>query len=390
MKRIDWKFANGFDRRSPLVKSNMTLRLTRYAHDTLSPGYAVVEAQPLNERLQKFRDSLGLSQADLAAKLGVSTITLYRWETGSTRPSPLAARKLESIGFGVVKPFETNVMSVPRLKAQAEDGNTKTTAVRLRDHGKAVLRMQDKHVTTLPASFVRNGPPDQVAFHSKMLELQVDSILPISDLCPRLSMVEEVDGFGQTCQHLLEKPRLVCRIVEFKLWEPWLAPIHRTVSTACSSRATELLWCRLRIGGCVTPFAGSGTTAVECRLLGIPFVGIEICPLSAMMTRTKAEFPNDPKQLFGLSDEFITFYDAKWKEFIGKGAIGEVSHEAILKRKGNDIPAFANVERWFSKEALLGASIAVEFGMTKEGFAREAVLVALSSRMRSMGTLMST
>ena len=135
------------------------------------------------------------------------------------------------------------------------------------------------------------------------------------------------------------------------------------------------------------PFAGSGTTAVECRLLGIPFVGIEICPLSAMMTRTKSAFPNDPRLLFRLSEEFTGFYDAKWKAFVETCDIGGISHQTILEREGNSIHPFANVERWFSREALLGTSIAVEFGMTLEGFAREAVLVALSAKMRSIGNV---
>ena len=59
----------------------------------------------------------------------------------------------------------------------------------------------------------------------------------------------------------------------------------------------------------------------------------------------------------------------------------------ILQRAGNSIPHFTNVERWFSREALLGTSIAVEFGMQQEGFAREAVLVALSAKMRSIGNV---
>ena len=353
---------------------------------TLSRRSAGFEAQPLNERLRKFRDSLGLSQSDLAAELGISPITLYRWETGSTRPSPLDAGNLKSMGFGVVAPCETNVMSVPRLKKQAKEGNTKTTAARLRDQGKVLLGTREKRIMVIPAPFVRNGPPDQMDFHRKLLDLQAASILPLSDLYPRLSMVEEVGGFGRTCQHLLERPRLVAVSWNSNYGSHgW----HRYIGRFPSHVIRALLNYFGADSGSVVcdPFAGSGTTAVECRLLGIPFVGIEICPLSAMMTRTKAAFPNDPKQLLNLAEEFITFYDAKWNAFIGKRAIGEFSHEAILKREGNGIPPFANVERWFSKEALLGTSIAVEFGMNQEGFTREAVLVALSARMRSIGNV---
>ena len=47
--------------------------------------------------------------------------------------------------------------------------------------------------------------------------------------------------------------------------------------------------------------------------------------------------------------------------------INKIPHIAILDRDGGSIRPFANIERWFSKEALLGTSIAVEFGMKQEG-----------------------
>jgi site-specific DNA-methyltransferase (cytosine-N4-specific) len=135
------------------------------------------------------------------------------------------------------------------------------------------------------------------------------------------------------------------------------------------------------------PFAGSGTTAVECRLLGIPFVGIEICPLSCLITRTKAAFPAEPRLLTEVARSFTAFYKKRWKRFLNGRLISTVSHRHILARRGNPVPAFANVERWFTPEALLGVSIAVEFGMTLDGFARDAILLAISSRMRSIGNI---
>ena len=353
---------------------------------TLPSPLSIREIDPFNERLRKFRGSLGFSKADLAAKLGVSPVTLYRWETGTTRPSPLAAQKLEAMGFGVVSPGETNVATVPRLKHRSSKEGATAAAARLRDEGMTLLGTPNRRTAVLPAPFVRNGPLDQEAFHRRLLELQFESTLPPSDLNRRLSMVEEAKDFGHTSQHLLEKPRPVAVSWNSNYgshgWHRYVGrfPPHliRALLNHFGADSSSVV---------CDPFAGSGTTAVECRLLGIPFVGIEICPLSAMMTRTKAAFPNDTTLLFALAQEFNSFYDAAWRRFVGKDDINRLSHTAILNREGGSIPPFANVERWFSKEALLGTSIAVEFGMKQKGFAREAVLLALSSRMRSIGNV---
>ena len=353
---------------------------------TPSSPSPTVDSLPFNERLRKFRYSLGYSKADLAAELGVSPITLYRWETGSTRPSPLAAEKLGKMGFGVVASEETNITTVPRLNNRKATQDAKAAADKLRNEGMTVIGTPDRCTTALPASFVRNGPPDQAAFHRKLLNLQVESALPLPDLNRRLSMVEEVEGFGRTSQHLLEKPRPVAVSWNSNYgshgWHRYVGrfPSHviRALLNHFGADSNSIV---------CDPFAGSGTTAVECRLLGIPFVGIEICPLSAMMTRTKAAFPPDPNVLLGLARDFISFHDTAWTSFVGMRDIASVSHEEILARKGNGILHFANVERWFSREALLGTSIAVEYGMAQEGFAREAVLTALSAKMRSIGNV---
>lgn len=353
---------------------------------TSSSPSPIVDTLPFNERLRKFRYSLGYSKADLAAALGVSPITLYRWETGSTRPSPLAAEKLGAMGFGIVALEETNITTVPRLKNRASTDEASAAAAKIRDEAMTALRKKNRSMTVLPASFVRNGPPDQAPFHHKLLDLQIDSTLPIRDLYRRLSMVEEVQGLGHTSQHLLEKPRPVAVSWNSNYgshgWHRYVGrfPSHvvRALLNHFGADSTSIV---------CDPFAGSGTTAVECRLLGIPFVGIEICPLSAMMTRTKAAFPPDPNVFLGLARDFISFHDSAWTSFIGTRDIADISHETILARKGNSIPAFANVERWFSKEALLGTSIAVEYGLRQEGFAREAVLTALSAKMRSIGNV---
>ena len=199
-------------------------------------------------------------------------------------------------------------------------------------------------------------------------------------------MVEEVEGIGATAQHLLERPRSTALSWNSNYgshgWHRYVGrfPPHvvRSLLNFFGANANTLV---------CDPFSGSGTTAVECRLLGIPFVGIEICPLSCLLTRTKAAFPPQPNILTDLAESFMIFYDAKWNDFLKGRQASLIAHTELLARDGNPIARFANVERWFTPEALLGTSIAVEFALSLDGFARDATLLALSSKMRSIGNV---
>lgn len=43
--------------------------------------------------------AMGLTKEQLAAKVGVTFSTVNRWESGKSRPSPLALRRIEEL-FG--------------------------------------------------------------------------------------------------------------------------------------------------------------------------------------------------------------------------------------------------------------------------------------------------
>lgn len=45
----------------------------------------------------ELRTVLGLTQEQFAARLGVTFSTVNRWETGKSRPSPLAQRQIDSL-----------------------------------------------------------------------------------------------------------------------------------------------------------------------------------------------------------------------------------------------------------------------------------------------------
>jgi len=53
--------------------------------------------------LKKLRKILGLTQEKLADELGVSLATIVRWETGKTKPSPLARQRINQLVKEAVK-----------------------------------------------------------------------------------------------------------------------------------------------------------------------------------------------------------------------------------------------------------------------------------------------
>ena len=51
----------------------------------------------LPQLLKSLRKKLGLSQEELAQKLGVSFTSVNRWENEQTKPSKLARRQIEAL-----------------------------------------------------------------------------------------------------------------------------------------------------------------------------------------------------------------------------------------------------------------------------------------------------
>lgn len=49
----------------------------------------------LPRKIKAIRQKLGLSQEELAQKLGVSFTSVNRWENGQTKPSKLARRQID-------------------------------------------------------------------------------------------------------------------------------------------------------------------------------------------------------------------------------------------------------------------------------------------------------
>ena len=318
-----------------------------------------------------FRELRAWSQTQLAEQLGVSRVTVARWELGTSKPSALALTQLEALSQDDTK-FKKESSSL--------EASSKTSKKLSFSHRKVIRLVK-------PSPFVLNGPKDQNEFHKLLIELQEHKLAsPIEwDIYQsRLSLVESGED-EPTAQFVLEAPGQGA-----KSWSSNYGPHgwHRYVGRFPPHLVRALLnhFQATPNGVVCDPFTGSGTTLVEARLLGIPSIGIEICPLSSLISRTKSGFPTSTLKLKKLVPELEVFFELKRGDFIKKQG-SKFTHADVLKRKGNRIDNFVNIERWFTPTSLLGVSIVGEFAGTKSGFERELIITAISAKMRSIGNV---
>jgi DNA-binding transcriptional regulator YiaG len=55
------------------------------------------EDNDLRRKIRALRLKLGLTQEQFAAKVGVTFSTVNRWESGKSKPSPLAMRQIKEM-----------------------------------------------------------------------------------------------------------------------------------------------------------------------------------------------------------------------------------------------------------------------------------------------------
>lgn len=335
------------------------------------------EGDPVSRRIEKLRAGLGLDREEFAALVGVKAITVLRWETGTSKPSAAAALRLTALGMGELAAADTKAASTPRLSL-APEADLRAAVV-------SHLVVDGSNLRFEPASYVTNGPADQLRFFHELFELQAAGGEGRDRVAwtRRLSCISEVEG-TTTAQAQLERPRPTARAWNGNYgthgWHRYVGrfPPHlvRALLNHFGATPDELV---------CDPFAGSGTTLVEARLLGLNAVGADLCPLSCTMSRAKAQFPVSTESLHLRFEQLSHAYVQLESQF--RSGASALEHAAIFARSGNAIPPFPNAEKWFTPEALLGVSIAVELISGLKDYERDFFSTALSAEMRSIGNV---
>ncbi len=329
--------------------------------------------------ISALRKKIGCTQVDFAKILGVSIASLRRWEKGDNNPSPLAQERINMVSLMV---DENRIDEIYKELQKTQDVTS------IKQHTRKFLYGGKSYeVEYMP--YVYNGPEDQLDFYNKLIDLQEHSVVSQKwdDYRRKLSLVKEISEV-KTEQYLLEKPKDTNKSWSADSgahgWHRYVgrfpAQLVRAIINYFDLKETDVL---------LDPFCGSGTTLVEARLLGIPAVGIEISPLSAMISRTKSSFPVEIQEINNYIENYEEFYKKKYESFIKQKNIEDCTYEDLLDRKGNIISSFPNLEKWFTKKAFLGTSITAEYinGMKDNVYVSELIATALSAKMRSIGNV---
>lgn len=324
--------------------------------------------------LVDLREKAGLTRKDLANYLGVSMSTVSRWEKGENNPSKLAVDRIKELEKHI-KNNELHLI-VDKIKIVDEVKNIERIFK---------IGGSEKKCSVMP--YVSNAPEDQKEFHEWLITIQEHQNPKINwNLYKkRLSLISNIEG-ENTYQYNLEKPKNIAKSWSANYsthgWHRYVgrfpSQLIRAILNYFEATEDDLV---------LDPFSGSGTTLVECRLIGIPAVGIEISPLSALISRTKSKFKGNSKDIISLINEMEIFYLEKLNDFLDGRSIEDIHYLEIINRKGNFIKEFANYNKWFTVEALLGVSIITEFINSKNGYEKDLLIVALSAKMRSIGNV---
>lgn len=130
------------------------------------------------------------------------------------------------------------------------------------------------------------------------------------------------------------------------------------------------------------PFAGSGTTLVEARLLGRNSYGTEIDPLSRLIAKVKST-PVDPLLLYSVSEQLMVTI-AEW--FAKLRRIRQLGGSFQQLDIGVSVPEFPNRDYWYYPETLEELTLLRHLvGLTRERDVRDFLYVVFSSIIYTKG-----
>jgi len=331
----------------------------------------------ISEKIKLFRLENGYTQELLAEKVGVTITTVGRWEANASKPSSLAIESLKNIGLRNISEDDSNKGSISRSDYLSEEERK----VGLKNK----LTIGLKAVTIELSPYVINGPQNQIDFYHSLLDLQEVGLSnnPLIKL-DRLSLVSTING-EKSSQFILENPKKTAKSWSSNYgshgWHRYIGrfPPHlvRALINYCSLDSSSTI---------LDPFCGSGTTIVEGRLLGVRSIGVDICPLSALISRAKSEFPKDTAELEKSISLYRDHYISR-KNQLESEFSNVTNHNQVTEFFDSVIPYFTNLEKWFSVEAYIGTCITVEFIKEQNNYTQDFFACQLSSLMRSIGNV---
>ena len=91
------------------------------------PGVVTIVPDDFAERVRSLRGRLGLTQTQLAARLGVSFATVNRWENAQARPSTFTWNQLQRL-------YETEILGADQSRQIVRASARRCPAARLGLH----------------------------------------------------------------------------------------------------------------------------------------------------------------------------------------------------------------------------------------------------------------
>jgi DNA-binding XRE family transcriptional regulator len=106
---------SGYSVHWPDVDEDLSARGALRGTPAPRPGSAPPTEEPgewTPGRIKQMRKNLGVSQGELARRMGVRQATVSDWETGKQSPSPMARRLLDRISGGTIPPADKDNGSI--------------------------------------------------------------------------------------------------------------------------------------------------------------------------------------------------------------------------------------------------------------------------------------